>query len=31
MIASTLAFQELESNFLHYMLQYGGIAKKNKP
>ncbi len=28
MIASTLAFQELESNFLHYMLQYGGIAKK---
>lgn len=25
---STLVFKELEYNFLHYMLQYGGIAKK---
>lgn len=25
---STLDFQELENDFLHYMLKYGGIAKK---
>ena len=25
---STLAFQELEHDFLHYMLEFGGIAKK---
>ena len=25
---STLAFQEIEHDFLHYMLQYGGIARK---
>lgn len=25
---STLAFKEIEHDFLHYMLQYGGIAKK---
>lgn len=27
-MVSTLAFQELEHDFLHYMLQYGGIARK---
>ena len=25
---STLAFQEIEHDFLHYMLQYGGISRK---
>lgn len=25
---STLAFQELEHDFLHYMMKFGGIAKK---
>lgn len=27
-MGSTLAFQELEHDFLQYMLRYGGIAKK---